>query len=69
MSWYSKSIDENILHLQSVFDVLRKEKLYANLEKRSFGVNEVVFLGFIISSRGVEVSKSKIDAIKNLPIP
>ena len=52
-----------------MFDVLRKEKLYVNLEKCSFGVHEVVFLGFVVSSRGVEVDESKIDAIKNWPAP
>ncbi|KAH0633207.1 hypothetical protein KY284_035993 [Solanum tuberosum] len=29
----------------------------------------IVFLGFVVSSRGVEVDESKIDAIKNWPIP
>lgn len=66
---YSKSIDEHVMHLQCVFDVLRKERLYTNLEKCSFGVNEVVFLGFVVSSRGVEVDESKINAIKNWPTP
>ena len=66
---YSKSLDEHVKHLQCVFDVLRKEKLYANLEKCSFGVHKVVFLGFVVSSRGVEVDESKIDAIKNWPTP
>ncbi|KAF3654604.1 putative 60S ribosomal protein L7-3-like [Capsicum annuum] len=66
---YSRSLDEHVKHLQCVFDVLRKEKLYANLEKCSFGVQEVVFIGFVVSSRWVEVDKSKIDAIKNCPTP
>ena len=52
-----------------MFDVLQKEKLYTNLEKCSFGVQEVVFLGFVVSSRGVKVDESKIDAIKNWPTP
>ena len=55
---YSKSLDEHVKHLQYMFDVLRKEKLYANLEKCSFGVNEVVFLGFVVSSREIEVDES-----------
>ncbi|KAF3683880.1 putative DNA-directed RNA polymerase I subunit RPA2-like isoform X1 [Capsicum annuum] len=62
---YSKSLEEHVLHLQSVFEVLRKEKLYANLDKCSFGVNEVVFLGFVVNSREVVVDESKIDAIRN----
>ncbi|KAF3630335.1 putative 60S ribosomal protein L7-3-like [Capsicum annuum] len=65
----SKSLDEHLKHLQCVFDVLQKEQLYTNLEKCSFGVHEVVFLGFVVSSRGVKVDESKIDAIKNWPTP
>ena len=33
---YSKSLDEHIEHLHCVLEVLRKEKLYANLMKCSF---------------------------------
>ena len=66
---YSRSLDEHVKYLQCAFDVLQKEKLYANLEKCSFSVQEVVFLGFVVSSREVEVDESKIDAIKNWPTP
>ncbi|PHT71043.1 hypothetical protein T459_26147 [Capsicum annuum] len=66
---YSKSIEERVLYLQNIFEVLRKKKLYGNLEKCSFGMNEVVFLGFVLRSRGVEVDESKIGAIKNKPTP
>ena len=30
---YSKNLDEHVQHLHCVFNVLRKEKLYANLKK------------------------------------
>ena len=36
---HSKSLDEHVLHLQSVLDVLRKEKLYANFKKCTFCTN------------------------------
>ncbi|XP_015159875.1 uncharacterized protein [Solanum tuberosum] len=65
---YSKTMHDHVEHLRCVFDVLRKEQLYANLDKCSFYVDEVVFLGFNVSSRGVEVDESKIEAIKNWPI-
>ncbi|XP_015167660.1 uncharacterized protein [Solanum tuberosum] len=63
------TMHDHIEHLRYVFDVLRKEQLYANLDKCSFYVNAVAFLGFVVSSRGVEVDESIIDAIKNWPIP
>ncbi|XP_019435319.1 PREDICTED: uncharacterized protein LOC109341841, partial [Lupinus angustifolius] len=46
-----------------------KEKLYANLEKCSFCVDHVIFLGFIISSNGVHVDPEKIKAIQEWPTP
>ena len=40
---YSKSLDDHKLHLKSVLEVLRKERLFANLGKFSFGTDHVVF--------------------------
>ncbi|XP_060202623.1 uncharacterized mitochondrial protein AtMg00860-like [Lycium barbarum] len=62
-------MNEHVGHLKCVFEVLRQEQLYTNVEKCSFCVDEVVFLEFVISSRVVEVDESKIDAIKNWPTP
>jgi hypothetical protein len=50
-----------------VFDVLRKEKLYANLKKCSFYMDKVVFLGYVISAKGIEVDEKKVKAIKECP--
>ena len=43
--------------------------LYANMKKCTFGVDKVVFLGFVVSSKGVHVDESKIEAIKTWPQP
>ena len=66
---YSKGLDEHIEHLQSVLTVLRKEKLYANLKKCSFCTNQIVFLGYVVSAKGIEVDEEKVKAIKEWPIP
>lgn len=66
---YSRSIDEHIDHIKQVLDVLRAEKLYANMEKCSFCTNKVVFLGYVVSGQGIEVDESKVEAIKNWPTP
>ena len=50
-------------------DVLRKEKLFANLEKCTFCTDQVVFLGFVVSGQGIQVDESKIKAIKEWPTP
>jgi hypothetical protein len=66
---YSKDLNEHINHLQYVLDVLRKEKLYANLKKCSFCIDKVVFLGYVISAKGIEVDEEKLKAIKEWPTP
>ncbi|KAH9686182.1 Endonuclease [Citrus sinensis] len=62
-----KGLDEHIEHLQTVLTVLRKEKLYANLKKCSFCTNQIVFLGYVVSAKGIEVDEEKVKAIKGWP--
>ncbi|KAH9686162.1 Endonuclease [Citrus sinensis] len=64
-----KGLDEHIEHLQIVLTVLRKEKLYANLKKCSFCTNQIVFLGYVVSAKGIEVDEEKVKAIKEWPTP
>jgi hypothetical protein len=52
-----------------VLDVLGKEKLYANLMKCSFWMEKVVFLGYVISAKGIKEDKEKVKAIKEWPTP
>jgi len=64
---YSKRIDEHIDHLHCVLDVFRKEKVFANVKKCSFCLGKVVFLGYVISAKGLEVDEEKVKAIKEWP--
>uniref|UniRef100_A0A2N9FW43 CCHC-type domain-containing protein n=1 Tax=Fagus sylvatica TaxID=28930 RepID=A0A2N9FW43_FAGSY len=66
---YSKSLDEHIEHLHCVLPVLRKEKLYANLKTCSFCLDKVVFLGYLVSGKGLAVDEEKVKAIKEWPTP
>ena len=66
---YSRSKDEHMLHLKQVFDTLRAQKLFGNKEKCSFVVENVMFLGYVVSKEGVSVDQAKIDAIKSWPSP
>ncbi|KAH0712202.1 hypothetical protein KY289_008161 [Solanum tuberosum] len=52
---FSQNLDEHLEHLKQVFEVLRNQRLFANLKKCTFCVDPVVFLGFVVSSKGVEV--------------
>ena len=37
--------------------VLQNEKLYANFKKCTFCLEKVVFLGYVVSAKGIEVDK------------
>ena len=50
-------------------NVLRKEKLYANLKKCTFCTDQFVFLGYVISAQGVQVDQAKVKAINEWPTP
>ena len=49
--------------------MLRDNTLYVNLEKCTFAKDKVIFLGYVVSTHGVEVDSSKIEAIQNWPTP
>ena len=66
---YSRDIHEHIEHLSLILDILRREKLFANLKKCIFCVPEVVFLGFVVSAQGIKVDEQKVEAIKSWPTP
>jgi hypothetical protein len=46
-----------------------KKRLYANLPKCNFAQQKLVFLRFVVSSNGIEVDTSKVEAIRNWPTP
>lgn len=60
---YSKTNDEHAEHLRMVMETLRKEKLYAKLSKCEFWLEEVQFLGHVISKDGISVDPSKVEAV------
>jgi len=66
---YSLSKEEHVHHLRSVLETLRKESLFANMEKYIFGMDIVIFLGFKINQHGVHVDQEKVVAIKKWPTP
>ncbi|XP_048228809.1 uncharacterized protein LOC125369769 [Ricinus communis] len=66
---YSKSIDDHVMHVRRILDILRVEKLYANLKKCAFCMDKVNFLGFVVSSKGLEVDVEKVKAIREWPTP
>ena len=66
---YSKTLEEHVDHMQQVLDVLRNEKLLTNHEMCTFCLDQVVFLGFVVSAHGVEVDEEKIKAVREWKPP
>jgi hypothetical protein len=66
---YNKNLDEHIEHLRCVFNVLRYEKLYAKFKKCTFCMENDVFLGYVVGTKGIEVDEEKVKAIQEWPMP
>ena len=60
---YSKDQESHDTHLWVVLETLRKERLYAKLSKCKFWLNEVSFLGHIVSKEGILVDPKKIEVV------
>ena len=60
---YSKDRENHDTHLRVVLETLRKEQLYAKLSKCEFWLNEVSFLGHIVSKEGIRVDPKKIEVV------
>ena len=66
---YSRSIEEHKEHLTQVFNELRAHKLYINGKKSEFFLQEIYYLGHIISKEGIRMDPEKLKIIDEWPIP
>ena len=66
---YSKSISDHCLHLQNVFDRIRKANLKLERSKCTFLRDEVPYLGHIITKNGIKPDDEKIKVIQKLERP
>ena len=64
-----QSFEECLENLERVLERCVKVNLVLNWEKCHFMVQEGIVLGHIISNRGIEVDKAKIEVIENLQPP
>ena len=66
---FSQTWEEHLHHIRRVLQTVRKHKLCANLEKCTFGMTQVQYLGYIIDEQGVHVDPAKIQVIRDWPSP
>ncbi|RDX74154.1 Retrovirus-related Pol polyprotein, partial [Mucuna pruriens] len=66
---YAESFDACLNNLSKVLKRCTDTNLVLNFEKCHFMVTEGIVLGHLVSNRGIEVDKAKIDVITSLPNP
>ncbi|GJZ92770.1 putative reverse transcriptase domain-containing protein [Tanacetum coccineum] len=66
---FSETKEEHEMHLGLIFNLLKKEKLYAKFSKCEFWLRKVQFLGHVVNSDGIHVDPANFSKIaKSLSI-
>lgn len=63
---FSKSLQENISHLKTIFEELRKYNLKVQLDNSEFLRKEVPFLGHIITAQGINPILTKLEQFQKI---
>ena len=61
---YSKSLEDHVSPLHTVFSTMRSNSLFAKRSKCYFVVARVKYLGHFISGKGVATDPTKFEAVK-----
>ncbi|PKA59835.1 RNA-directed DNA polymerase like [Apostasia shenzhenica] len=65
----SKTLEGHLGDLRETLDTLRRFNLKLNPTKSTFGAALEKFLGYLVSTRGIEANSDKISAILSMPSP
>ncbi|GMI77951.1 hypothetical protein HRI_001464400 [Hibiscus trionum] len=66
---YSKEWSTHLQQLKMVLELLQQHQLFAKRSKCFFGQEQVEYLGHIISAHGVSTDPTKVEAMKEWPLP
>ncbi|KAK3506929.1 hypothetical protein QTP70_031209 [Hemibagrus guttatus] len=66
---YSPNLSDHVDHVKQVLHRLRHYHLYLKLEKCEFHQSTTQFLGYVISSEGIQMDCAKVEATKSWPQP
>jgi hypothetical protein len=66
---FSKTAQEHKIHLEEVFKLLMKAGLKLNPDKCDFYQEKILFLGHMISKKGIQPNPALVEKIKNCPRP
>ncbi|KAG6592637.1 reverse transcriptase [Phytophthora cinnamomi] len=62
-------VEMHRVHLRKLRELMRKDKLYANLKKCIFGASEIPVLGVLVGKNGVRPDPEKVRVIDEWPTP
>jgi hypothetical protein len=65
----SRKATNHLTDLEETFDTLRRYRMKLNPAKCAFGVSSGKFLGFMVSSRGIEANPEKVRAVLEMQAP
>ena len=66
---FSKTKEEHLEHLETIFNRLREAGLKLKLQKCSFFKKHIQYLGHLISDEGIQPLPEKLESIAKMPIP
>ena len=66
---YSKDQKEHAEHSRNVLGILREHQFYRKLSKCEFWLDEVQFLGHVISAQVISVDSVKVEVVLNCERP
>ena len=66
---YGGTFEKCLANLETVLNICIKKNLVLNWEMCHFMVNQGIVLGHVISNKGIEVDKAKVELISKLPPP
>ena len=66
---YSKHLIEHEIHLNSVFQALQQQSLFANFEKTFLCLAKIEYLGYIVFVNGIHMDPNKVAIILSWPVP
>jgi hypothetical protein len=66
---YSRNPVNHMDHVRKVLEVLRENKLFINLKKCSFMMDQLLFLRFVVNADGIRVDEEKVRVIREWTTP
>lgn len=66
---FFKNKEERLVHLRLVMQWLKEEGLLVNLKTCIFIMEELIYLGFVISQGSLKMDPEKVKVVLHLPSP